>query len=343
MRRALLALFLLSCNDGPSAVTVDVQVVTATGGDPLAAAAFETLTVEVAQDDRPITRISERAGGTFDLPIAIDSLTNSTRVRVRLEGAVPYVGAPPRFVPVATGGLVRVIMGPAGTCEVVPEADLGDAREQWATTRVGGDFAIFAAGVDEDGPSTAVAFLDLVRFFGGDLDDLAMASGRGRATFVGPTRAVVTTEGGTSLYDLANAEERNRGLAVHAGAGLRSAVASVSTRALIAGGDLAGEPVDGITWLLEDGAVADTEGMTLQTPRRDAAAAFLGQLAIVAGGSQDGLVAELLNLNTETSTPIPFDDGVREGAVLARDGEALLLLGGTNESGELRTDTVSIL
>lgn len=330
----------MACSDGPSRLQIAVAVVTASGGDPLTAAAFDSVTVEVAQEDRPVTRVTRRLDGSFDVPIEIGSLTSETRVRVRLDGAEPWVGAPPAFVPVASAGLVRVVVGPAGSCATVPEAELPAVLERPAMTRVE-TFALVAGGRDDSGPSTSVAFVDLVRFFSDALDPLTLGSGYGRAAFLGVGRAVVVTEGGALLYDLADAEARNTPLMpVHAGAGPASVVVQRPGGAVIAGGEAAAAPVDGVTWIFEDGRALTS---TLAVPRRRAAALALDNFVVVAGGSEAGPVAEVLNASTQESSPVAYEDGVRLDPLLVRDGDALWLIGGLGADGTVREDTVQLL
>jgi len=259
---------------------------------------------------------------------------------VRLEGAEPWVGAPPVFVPLSTAGLVRVVVGPTSRCAVVPEAELSDALERPAMARVE-TFALVAGGRDAVGPSTDVSFVDLVRFFSGDLDSLTLGSGYGRAASLGLERAVVVTEGGALLYDLANAEARNTPLTpVHTGAGPASAVVQRPGGAVILGGERGASPVDGVTWIFEDGRALTS---TLRVPRRGASALALGNFVVVAGGSDAGPVAEVLNASTQEGTPIEYDDGVRLDPILVRDGDALWLIGGRDADGSVRQDTVQIL
>ncbi len=341
MRSALVALGLLAaCSDGPPRLRINVAVVSATGGDPLTDADFEEVTVEVAQQDRPVTRVTRRLDGAFDLPIEIGSLSASTRVRVHLDGPEPWVGAPPQFVPLAAAGLVRVVVGPAGRCAIVPEAELPEATEEPAMARVE-TFALVAGGRGASGPSTSVGFVDLVRFFSGDLDPLTLGSGAGRAATLGFERAVVVTEGGALLYDLANADARNTPLApVHDGAGPASAVIARPGGAVVVGGEEGGAAVPGVTWVFEDGRALDS---LLVVPRRRAAAVALGNFVVVAGGSEAGPIAEVLNASTQESAPVEYDDGVRLDPLLVRDGDSLWLIGGVGADGTVRQDTVQLL
>ena len=317
-----------------------VAVVSADGADPIAAAAFDSVTVEVAQEGRPITRVTRRLDGALDLPLELGSLSAPTRVRVRLDGPEPWVGAPPTFVPLAAAGLLRVIVGPTGRCAIVPEAELPRAVEQPATARVE-TFALIAGGREADGPSTAVSFVDLLRFYSDDLDPLTLGSGVGRAASLGFERAVVATEGGTLLYDLADAEARNTPLGpVHAGAGPASAVVSRPGGAVVLGGEDRDGPVAGVTWVFEDGRALTSE---MQVARRRPAATALGNFVVVAGGAAGPPFAEVLNASTQQSVPVAYDDGVRIGALLVRDGDALWVVGGVDAEGTLRQDTVQLL
>ena len=100
MRALFLAgLLLIGCDDDPPSTSISVRVVSPSGGDPLSEATFSNVRIDVLQEGRPLTTITEMVGGGFDLPIEINSIFLPTQVRVRLEGSQTWVGAPPGFVP----------------------------------------------------------------------------------------------------------------------------------------------------------------------------------------------------------------------------------------------------
>ena len=331
----LIGLLLCGCDDDPSSPMVSVRVVSPSGGDPLSEAAFSAVQIDVLQEGRPQTSITDDVDGGFDVPIEINSLFTLTQARVRLTGPQTWLGAPPRFTPAASGGLVRIVVGPAGQCAIVDEAELPNARSQMAVARID-TFVLLAAGEGDSGPSRNVEFLDLLRLFPGELDALVNGGGAATGAFIGDSKALVVSAEGSLIYDLGSEEREEAFTTLHDGADETSTtIARVGGTTVVGGGEEA-------TWVWDDTREYKTDVSSTRT--RPAGVGFEGgdfnnAVLVVAGGTPFG---ELVRPNGETSEVL-YDDGDRFGALIARDEDALWLIGGTDAEGTARTDTVSIV
>lgn len=309
---------------------VSVRVVSPSGGDPLSEAAFTAVQIDVLQEGRPQTSITDDVDGGFDVPIEINSLFTLTQARVRLTGSQTWLGAPPRFTPAASGGLVRIVVGPAGECAIIDEAELPSARSQMAVARID-TFVLLAAGEGESGPSRNVEFLDLLRLFPGELDALVNGGGAATGAFIGDSKALVVSAEGSLIYDLGSEEREEAFTALHAGGDETSTAIARAGGATVAGGGTE------LTWIWDDTRDYTTEVASERT--RPAGVSFDNQVLVVAGGVPFGEIVE----PDGTRTEVAYDDGDRFGAWIARDEDALWLIGGTDGEGEVRTDTVSIV
>ncbi|HJL00651.1 MAG TPA: hypothetical protein RMH85_19655 [Polyangiaceae bacterium LLY-WYZ-15_(1-7)] len=321
MRRLLpllcLAPALLGCEDDPPRAAIDVRIVTTTGEDPLEAPGVARFTLAMEQTGRARTELEADADDR-SAAIELGSLSADTRLRVRLEsadGAVLLHGAPPTFAPISAGGLVRVLVGPPGVCEVVPEAELDLPRTLPAGARLD-TFALFLAGEASGAPSSAVEFLDLLRFYPGELEDLSLAQGPARGAAVGLSTMLAVTGEGAVLYDLASADERETSLALHDGADAQSAtVALPGGGALVAGGTASA----GLTFVAADGS---TSAATLTAPRAaPLLVPFDGGRVLVVDAAEGAEVV------SAAGAPSLVDLPAFAPAAAIRDGDAVLLVG----------------
>ncbi|MCB9624884.1 MAG: hypothetical protein H6721_06205 [Sandaracinus sp.] len=341
MRTLLCLVLLLGCSDPIPAPTVDIRVITPDSRDPFDEASITRIRLELQQDDADPVVTDEEVDADFDLGLILENLTARARVRVTLFDAdgIAFHGAPPPFVPLSSGGLVRILVGPPGRCAVVPRAALPTARARRGHTRAD-TFAMLLAGLDGETRSTGVTSIDLLRFdtfddrtTGGLLPALTLASGPARAATFGTSRLLLVTDTTAARYDLAVTESREATVILHPGATTRSAVASIGSAAVVAGGSTAAG-----TWINAEGRLVP---LTLASSRVDGVVAEIGGVALLTGGeTPDGApVAELLRADGST-TPIAGTDGVRRQPVLLRSGDTLLLLGGLDADGAVRTDTL---
>lgn len=331
MRALLLAsLLLFGCDDAPASPTISVRVISPSGGDPLSEASFSNVRIDVLQEGRPLTTVTETVADGFDLPIEINSFFLPTQVRVRLDGAQTWVGAPPGFVPVASGGLVRIVVGPVGECAIVDDAELTTARDQAATVLID-TFVLSAGGEAPSGPSRAVEFIDLLRFRDGELEDMALGGGAATGGFIGDAKALLITDEGSLIYDLGSEEREQAFTMLHDGADETATAIERTNGVTVVGGGMEA------TFVWDDGRSAElaVDGARI----RPAGASFGANVLIVQGGEP---FAEYLEPDGDRTT-IDYDDGERYGAIIARDQDALWLLGGTDGAGTPRNDTVSIL
>ncbi len=328
----------LGCQSDPAPPTVEVQLIAPDGSNPLAEGGFSSILVEVAQAGRPTTRVRRDLEGDVDLAVEIDSLGGQTSLRVAFEGATDLIGAPPTFVPGTAGGLVRIVMGEPGSCVRVPDAAFTAPRSQTANARID-TFLTVAAGLDDALLSSRVEFLDLLRMFSGELDDLVGPRGRAQGANLGENRFAIISEQGAASFDLSIAEDRESAVSLHPGAGVDSAVVSYAGGAAVIGGSLDGAAVSDVSWIAADGRVHRTQ---LSAPRSGAVAIALGDRVLVAGGTT-GAVAEMLEPASDMGAPFGESEPLRLGATILADDEAFWLVGGVDDLGEPRTDHVSLL
>ena len=337
-------LALVACSDSVPPATVEVRVITPTSTNPFEGEPITRVTLEVQQGDaEPVRRVDD-VTDDFDLGVAIPDLTLRTRTRVVLEGAdgILLHGAAPPFVPLASGGLVRIVVGPPGRCAVVGRAQLLVGRANRGHALVD-TFAVFVAGLDEAGAtSNGVTSLDLLRFdtvddrsTAGALPALAGLRGPARAAAFGVSRLAIVGGDASIRYDLGVFEGREAPLALHAGADLTSALGSVGNAAIVAGGASASA-----TWITtEERLVA----ISLDAARADGALVEVGGAALFSGGAtEDGVpIAELLRADgTSVAIESAMEDGTRRHGRFVVASDALLLVGGLDDEGTLRSDTL---
>lgn len=336
-------LALAACSDSVPPATVEVRVITPTSTNPFEGEPITRVTLEVQQGDaEPVRRVDD-VTDDFDLGVAIPDLTLRTRTRVVLEGAdgILLHGAAPPFVPLASGGLVRIVVGPPGRCAVVGRAQLLVARASRGHALVD-TFAVFVAGLEEGGASSnGVTSVDLLRFdtvddrsTGGALPALTGSSGPTRAAAFGVSRVAIVGGDASVRYDLGIFEGREAPLALHAGADLTSALGSVGNAAIVAGGASASA-----TWITtEERLVA----ISLDAARADGAIVEVGGAALFSGGATaaGAPIAELLRADGTSVAIEGASEGTRRHGRFVVAGDALLLMGGLDDDGALRSDTL---
>jgi hypothetical protein len=335
-----------ACDDVPPPV-FDIAIVGADGGDPTRDTDVDQVTVRMRQGDGEVTTRSAPPDA-LDLSVHLTDWSNPVALTVELTGPTTHlVGAPPPFLPLETGGLLVVPVGPSGECMALEGswAELAHARAASGVAR-SGTYAILAGGVDGSGRSAEVEAFDLLRMAPSE----AMAPLEERA---GPTMAatlgngdmvlVVPEEGAPVRYNLANPTQRLASISLHAGAGAASAVVGLADGgAVVVGGATASGPVTGVTWAEADGT---TRAVNLAVPRAFPAVAVVGGSLLVVGGMDAGEpLAEVLGPADDVGLVVEEapEHGVRDGAVLAVRGSRTWLLGGVDEAQIPRTDTLLI-
>ncbi|MBC7171498.1 MAG: hypothetical protein H5U40_03680 [Polyangiaceae bacterium] len=120
-------------------------------------------------------------------------------------------------------------------------------------------------------------------------------------------------------------------------------IAATGLGAAVVGGSIGGMPSAGLTYVRNDGT---STASGLARARRGAAAAFDGTHLWVAGGEGEGASSlELASFGASPAVVITeLEDAVRSGGVLlvSEDGREALLIGGRDEVGTLRSDSVWI-
>ncbi len=341
MRLLALLILCLACSDPLPPATVELRVITADSRDPFEVASLTRATFALAQGDADPITVTEELDETFDVGLVLPDLTARTRTRVLLDDAegLALHGAAPSFVPVASGGLVRVVVGPPGTCAIVGRASLPTGRVARGHA-LADTFAVLVAGTDPAGaPSAGVTSIDLLRFdtlddqtTDGRLPALEGLRGPARAASLATSKLVIVSDDAAVRYDLGVFTDREAPLNLHDGAAATSAVGSVGSAAVVAG------PTARFTWITAEERLIE---QSLASARASAALAALGEVALLAGGELDpeAPVAELLR-PTGSAPIVGPDPGVRRDGVLLVSGDRALLVGGLDAAGEPRTDTV---
>jgi len=328
--RRWLLLLCCACSSQVPAARFDVELIGPDGRSPFDEGDY-AINVQIAQPGRLPIEETLDVSGDFASAVPVFDDHVETRIRVVIEGPDgQLVGAPPPFVPSASGGRLRVVVGEPGTCEELRDVELENLRLTPAVARVD-TFAVVAGGRSLEGAAlTSVEFIDLLRLFSGDLEDMTIG-GEGSGARLGVDASLLVFGGGGVRYDLSVQESRESNVPLHAGAGPRSAVLAVGEQqvAILGGADAAE-----VTWVAANG---NTLMSSLAGPRADATAFPLDDQVLLAGGDGPS-VAELVTRSG--ATPIGEDDGVRRNPLLVPAGDDLWLLGGVDDEGAARTDTV---
>lgn len=352
----VLLLLLAACN-GPSVTPLFVEIVTPSGANPLASGAGAThVHVDLRMGTGAPTSFDDDAmGATFmhDWPITDLTARTSTRVTLTLAGgAGTLIGAAPDFVPNATTGVIKLPVGPPGTCATV-------AGTTFATPRVR-PTAMVMDGVPTfplvAGEGVSLEIVDLLALaVSTAATDTWTTTSDVRLVPLGTNAAFAlstTSDIGASYVFHTDATMRQHAVAVHAGAHLGTPISFDATRVAILGGADATGPVDSIT--LAGLMASDITSSHLLHPRQAPAALVLGERILIAGGAEsDTTNTRIAELDTPTSGSGMIGsailttgfvggggDGIRRGGVLFTDGRAVLLVGGTDEMGNARHETV---
>jgi hypothetical protein len=352
---SLVALCLLGCSETPSLPDIEVRVVDAVGGSPLAGR--EIATVRVLQREangEPVETISTVADGTFDLSLALADFEQPSELRFELRSltGTELTGSTPIFYPGegATGGL-RIVVGAPGTCDVVTASQLPVERRAFGAVALG-TFALVIAGIEQGGPSERIGWHDLLLHTPGAVTfDLPNTPGRSRAAAASRTHALVISEGdGPFLYNLYARSAPRTELTLHPGASRASAVLAAGDGGAIAIGGLddGNQPVVGVSYVTADAKIASG---TLSTPFFNRVAAYAADgVYVLSRGAGNATLERVVRGMDDAGEPtvtatvlIPaLADGVRVGATLffTADGTQGLLIGGSDQNGMPRTDTV---
>jgi hypothetical protein len=348
LKRCLVAwlggLLLVGCgDDGGGERDLFVVIETADGQNPVAARPVDELSIRIRQGDGDVVELTEMTDGAFDLSTPIAELDAPTTIGVQLRGDDAVLqGAAPTFLPFEAGALVRVLVGVPGECERLATPTFARGLRGHAIAR-SGTFAVVIGGVSPDGPSSEVAFIDLLRGVVGERPALSGAppAAAKAATLPGGEVLVLSAQRAPFAYDLTATSEPVRDVTLYPGAGLRSSLVAGDTLFVVGGEDGAG-PVRGARSFRSDGSSHATE---LAVPRQDPAAARSSAGLLVAGGMASGEpLVELLPSDGSPSRVVLAapDHGSREGAQLVADpaGGRFLLVGGLGSAGQPRADTL---
>ncbi|MEM7435170.1 MAG: hypothetical protein AAF436_08460 [Myxococcota bacterium] len=332
----------LGCDEANPFVFESV-IVDADNGNPAAGTDATTLRIEVQEGEAtPRSEDFPVNDGLFDAILEFESFVSPTRIRIAILGdTTDLVTAPPGFVPSVSGGLMRVVAAEPASCVRIAFDQMEAARERFAMVR-SGTFALLAGGTEAS--AEQVEFFDALqweaRLFA---EDLSLPT-------LGPTRAasidevqilVLPDDASAFVFNMSDPLNRVTPVVLHPGAGPASAIVSVpGTGAMVIGGEIGGEAQANVSVVDPEGGIT---ARTLSTPRAGPVAAALGSDVLVVGGNDVG-DAELIREGSSTGQPVgSLEDGIREEGLLVTDGESLaLLMGGADDQGVVRQDTVRL-
>ncbi|MEM7139005.1 MAG: hypothetical protein AAF500_20695 [Myxococcota bacterium] len=332
----------LGCDEANPFVFESV-IVDADDGNPAAGTDATTLRIEVQEGEAtPRSEDFPINDGAFDAILEFESFVSPTRIRIAILGdATDLVTAPPEFVPSISGGLMRVVTTEPASCVRIGFDQMEAARERFAMVR-SGTFALLAGGTEAS--SEQVEFFDALqweaRLFA---EDFSLST-------LGPTRAasidevqilVLPDDASAFVFNMSDPLNRVTPVVLHPGAGPASAIISVpGVGAMVIGGEIGGEAQPNVSVVNPDGGIT---ARTLSTPRAGPAAAVLGSDVLIVGGNDVG-DAEIIRDGSATGQPVgSLADGIRDDGLLVTDGESrALLMGGADEQGVVRQDTVRL-
>ena len=320
----------------------EARVVDGDNGNPAAGTDATTLRIGIEEGELPAeTTEYPIEDGQFEAVLEFRSFSSLTRIRVEIEGPTTELfTAPPLFVPSASGGIMRVVTAAPSSCTPVSFNAMEAPRARFGMVQ-SGTFALVVGGTTAS--DEQVEFFDALewesRLF---TEELSLSDlGETRAASIdGAEILVLPADAGPFIFNMLNASDRITQVVLHVGAGPQSALVSVpGLGAMVIGGEAAGEAQSAVS-LVEPGG--EVTSLQLSEPRSGPAATALGSDVLVVGGNEAGN-AELLRFGVPVGQPVTsVMDGVREDSLLVGDGESRALwMGGTDESGTIRLDTVA--
>jgi hypothetical protein len=342
----LLVCLASGCSDTPKLPDLDVAVVDAVGGNPLTGRAITTVRARhregTAEFSETMVSVED---GTFDLLLPISDFALPSELRFELSSVTgtELVGSTPEFYP-GEGYQVEIVVGVPATCDVVTASQLPVERRAFGTVTLG-TFALLIGGIELGGTSKRIGFHDLLlHTAGAHAFDLPEIPGRSRAAAISRTSALVISEGAAPFtFNLYARGDPRKEITLHDGARRSTAVLAAGTdRAVVVGGlDGGGQPVTGVSFVAEDGTVT---GGALNTPHANRVAAYAADGVYVVSRGLGAAALERIPVTGGNAIVLiaSIADGVRNGATLffRADGAEGLLVGGTDENGTPRTDTV---
>ena len=341
-----------ACNG--SRAPFSVEIVDATGADPVAGAGSGRLRVLVAQDGQP-TRDQgvDLVAGSFTLDVTIASYVLPTRLGVELvRDGVTSIGAVPSFAAIGFP-FVRVPVLPRGTCAVVGTQRLATPRAGAALVSADA-IALVVGGLDGSSSPAATGerFTPQLLTSGrGSIPSLTstLAVGRARAARLAATDDVLVLASGRSFFlDLTSGVGAPSDAALHDGAGERSALVALAGNGLaVVGGSQGAAGAPAVSWIALDRTLSQS---TLPEARRDATASAWGNAegVLVAGGNALGAstflfvpAAAAQREDVEAFGPEAEPTRALAGGALVRspDGTAALYVGALDDRGEVTDET----
>jgi hypothetical protein len=334
-------LCLASCNDNVTQFVYEARIVDGDGGNPVAGTDATTLTIEIAEGELDVRELEfPITDGQFDASLEFASFSSFTRLRIDMNGPTTQLfTAPPTFVPSASSGFLRVVAAAPSSCVPVSFDELEAPRAELGMVQ-SGTFALVVGGTTPD--DEQVEFFDALewdsRLFA---DDFALSFlGATRASTVGEGQILVLPAEGTPfIFNMLDATDRITQVNLHIGAGAQSALVSIpGVGAMVIGGEFGGAARAGVTLVEPDAVLSSRE---LSEPRAGATAAALGQDVLVVGGNAEGNAEILLAGGGVGQSIDGVADGIRRGGLLVGDSESrALLLGGEDDTGAIRQDTL---
>jgi len=353
------ATLLPACDRRESLPDIEYVVFDAHGDSPLTGRSLTVARAYFIQDVPGAVEDSSESpvvDGTFDVIVPIDDVSVPIQVRLELarDTGVELIGGTPSYYP-SQATTVGVIVGEPGTCDAIDGLTIGNARASSGVS-VNGTFVLISGGIGADSGGAKsmvdVDAIDLLSFRQYHLTDSPTALGATRSAAIdGLASVVLPTDGSPYVHRVyaAGGTEPRPTITLHAGATSADVAMHVpGIGAVVIGGGSDASPSAELSWVFSAGAssanAVRTASLHAAEPDRTATVAANGVWILSRGAGATTLEQAF---DTATAPTLRLDgiaDGVRRGGLLFANsaGTDLFILGGVDENGALRTDTVAI-
>lgn len=288
---------------------------------------------------------------SVEIRVADANAPISMRLELHDVNGVALVGGTP-WIPVTGASEVPITVGVPGTCVVVPDLALGTARDS-ASAVLLGQYVLVSGGTEASGPSSAVERFDLTTNTRTAMPPAATPLGPAYAVFLDRAHALVLSDGRPGYIQSVLSMDAVLGRVeppLHEGAerARQLGVVQGSNSVVIGGGTLA-SPSHEVSFVVPGTNAVYVQTLPTATPDVIGGAGVTGAWAMAFTGS----TAKLFHVTSGVSSVferIPsYNDGLgtgreRHGAQMLIDptGFRMLVVGGTDENGVLRTDTILV-
>lgn len=293
------------------------------------------------------------SGGTYAIDVSYLGESTQFYERIELDDAsgLALVGGTP-WLTQADGSSVRVVMGAPGTCAIVPSLALATGRDAVGVALVG-RYVLVAGGSEAGGPSAKVDRLDLVSLSRTAMPDAAAPLGPSRAARIDRTSALVLSDLGEPFIQTLASLDATTGRslpALHPGGETSQQIANVGpSGAAVVGTSPSGTPTNELSFVLPDSHYVFVNAIETSATQRMAAAGATGLYVASYDTPTHFRFEHIPSEAGDVRFRVGYDDGAgasrerRFGTLMSdRDGVTFGVIGGTDQNGAVRDDTMTI-